>query len=78
MSDLPIPHIKFSDGGSAIHFSHANGYPPLCYKALLSPFEIDHTVIARASSSVRTRFIALSSLGMMFRGYCLNWEIRSL
>ena len=37
MSDLPIPHIKFSDGGSAIHFSHANGYPPLCYKALLSP-----------------------------------------
>ena len=46
MSDLPIPHIKFSDGGSAIHFSHANGYPPLCYKALLSPFEIDHTVIA--------------------------------
>jgi len=46
MSDLPIPHIKFSDGGSVIHFSHANGYPPLCYKALLSPFEIDHTVIA--------------------------------
>ena len=46
MSDLPIPHIKFSNGGSAIHFSHANGYPPLCYRALLSPFEIDHTVIA--------------------------------
>ena len=38
--------ISISDGGSAIHFSHANGYPPLCYKALLSPFEIDHTVIA--------------------------------
>ena len=46
MSDLQIPHIKFSDGGSAIHFSHANGYPPLCYKALLSPFETDHEVIA--------------------------------
>ncbi len=46
MSDLLLPHIKFSNGGSAIHFSHANGYPPLCYKALLSPFEIDYTVIA--------------------------------
>ena len=46
MSDLLLPHIKFSNGGSAIHFSHANGYPPLCYKALLSPFETDHEVIA--------------------------------
>ena len=46
MSDFSIPHIKFSDGGSPVHFSHANGYPPLCYKALLSPFESDHEVIA--------------------------------
>jgi len=46
MSNSPIPHIKFSNGSSVIHFAHANGYPPLCYKALLSPFEINHKVIA--------------------------------
>lgn len=29
-----------------LHFSHANGYPPLAYRALLEPFTRSHRVIA--------------------------------
>lgn len=31
----PIPHQDFGGTGQPLHFLHANGYPPACYKPLL-------------------------------------------
>jgi len=43
---MSIPYINFGGEGPIFHFSHANGYPPLAYRALLKPFRVDHEVIA--------------------------------
>ena len=40
------PHIVVSEAGPTFHFSHANGYPPMSYDALLSPFKDRYSVIA--------------------------------
>ena len=46
MTSPSAPHVELSNSGPIIHFSHANGYPPLAYRAMLSPFESSHKVIA--------------------------------
>lgn len=40
------PHISLGGQGPVLHFSHANGYPPLAYKAILDPLLDSHRVIA--------------------------------
>jgi pimeloyl-ACP methyl ester carboxylesterase len=39
-------HIHLGGEGELIHFSHANGFPPMAYKAFLEPFTGSHEVIA--------------------------------
>jgi len=46
MANFSAPNVKLSNSGPVIHFSHANGYPPSAYRALLSPFERRYQVIA--------------------------------
>ena len=46
MSMQESPHISLGGQGPLLHFSHANGYPPLAYKAMLDPFLDTHRVIA--------------------------------
>ncbi len=45
-SSLTIPHQKYGGQGPVLHFSAANGYPPLAYRALLEPLSKNHEVIA--------------------------------
>lgn len=40
------PLIDFGGSGALLHFAHANGYPPGCYRAFLEPFTARHHVIA--------------------------------
>lgn len=40
----PIPCIDFGSTGSPLHFLHANGYPPDCYRPLLELFATRHHV----------------------------------
>ena len=40
------PHIIVSENGPTVHFSHANGYPPMSYDALLLSFKKKYRVIA--------------------------------
>jgi len=42
----PIPFIDFGGSGQTIHFSHANGYPPLCYKPLLNLLSNNYHVLS--------------------------------
>lgn len=35
LGSLPIPFTDFGGTGAPLHFLHANGYPPDCYKPLL-------------------------------------------
>jgi pimeloyl-ACP methyl ester carboxylesterase len=42
----PIPYIDLGGSGKTIHFSHANGYPPECYKPLLSLLSKSYKVLA--------------------------------
>lgn len=44
--DEPVPHVKLGGTGPVLHFSHANGFPPLVYRALLEPFLESHEVVA--------------------------------
>lgn len=46
MSVQQSPYINLGGQGPVLHFSHANGYPPLAYKAILDPFLDSHRVIA--------------------------------
>jgi pimeloyl-ACP methyl ester carboxylesterase len=62
MSNFSAPHVKLSDAGSTIHFSHANGYPPLCYKGLLSPFMRDYRLIASLHRPLWPQFAEPSSM----------------
>lgn len=45
-SDAPAPHVNLGGKGPILHFSHANAYPPLAYRAFLEPFRESHEVIA--------------------------------
>lgn len=40
------PFVRLGGEGSLLHFSHANGYPPLAYNAFLQAFTDSHEVIA--------------------------------
>ncbi len=31
----PVPYVDYGGKGQSLHFLHANGYPPACYKPLL-------------------------------------------
>ena len=46
MANFSVPLVKLSCCGPTLHFSHANGYPPLVYRAMLAPFERDYKVLA--------------------------------
>ena len=41
-----IPTLDLGGSGSLIFFAHANGYPPLAYRALLEPLTATHHVVA--------------------------------
>ncbi|MEE9374333.1 MAG: alpha/beta hydrolase [Saprospiraceae bacterium] len=40
-----IPFTEFSKSGDVVHFAHANGYPPECYKTFLNAFSENNKVI---------------------------------
>lgn len=40
------PLIEFSGTGPVLHFAHANGYPPGCYRAFLEPLAARYQVLA--------------------------------
>ena len=42
----PIPFFDFGGQGPQIHFAHANGYPPECYRRLLASLLDDYRVTA--------------------------------
>lgn len=39
---MNIPHFDYGGAGTPLHFLHANGYPPECYKTLLEHLNEDH------------------------------------
>jgi len=41
-----VPWLDFGGHGPALHFAHANGYPPGAYRALLEDLAADHRVFA--------------------------------
>lgn len=41
-----LPTIAFGGEGPSLHFAHANGYPPACYRQFLSPLTAHFTVWA--------------------------------
>ena len=41
---MDIPHFDFGGTGQPLHFLHANGYPPECYKPLLELFKTQYHV----------------------------------
>ena len=41
-----IPRTIFGGHGQTLVFLHANGYPPACYRPLISMLAVDHRVIA--------------------------------
>ena len=62
MTRPSVPHLELSNSGPIIHFSHANGYPPLAYRAMLSPFESSHKVIASLHRPLWPQFEEPNSL----------------
>jgi pimeloyl-ACP methyl ester carboxylesterase len=40
------PLTDFGGAGEVLHFAHANGYPPGCYRAFLEPFAAHYRVLA--------------------------------
>jgi pimeloyl-ACP methyl ester carboxylesterase len=65
--DAPAPHVNLGGAGPLLHFSHANGFPPLAYRALLQPFLESHEVIASLHRPLWQPSPAPSSLG--------SWQI---
>jgi hypothetical protein len=45
---MTIPFIDFSSAGEELVFMHANGYPPDCYRPLLSRLAETYHVTAMA------------------------------
>jgi pimeloyl-ACP methyl ester carboxylesterase len=41
---MEIPHFDLGGNGNPLHFLHANGYPPACYKQLFELLKKDHHV----------------------------------
>jgi pimeloyl-ACP methyl ester carboxylesterase len=41
---MNIPHLDLGGGGLPLHFLHANGYPPGCYKSLLEVLQAQYHV----------------------------------
>ncbi|KAF0108857.1 MAG: alpha/beta fold family hydrolase [Anaerolineaceae bacterium] len=41
-----IPSLDFGGNGPALHFAHANGYPPECYRPLLAGLSAHYHVFA--------------------------------
>jgi pimeloyl-ACP methyl ester carboxylesterase len=41
-----IPFIDFGGSGPSLHFAHANGYPPECYRPLLTGLSAHYHVLA--------------------------------
>ena len=39
-------YLQLSNNGQALHFIHANGYPPECYKTFLGQFKDEFAVTA--------------------------------
>ncbi len=42
----PVPHLLLPGAGLPLHFSHANGFPPLVYQSLLEELQKEHQLIA--------------------------------
>lgn len=42
----PIPFDDFGGEGPTLHFAHANGYPPACYRRLIAPLTDHYHVLA--------------------------------
>lgn len=42
----PIPFDDFGGDGPTLHFAHANGYPPACYRRLIEPLTNQYHVLA--------------------------------
>ncbi|NOY98667.1 MAG: alpha/beta hydrolase [Chloroflexi bacterium] len=42
----PIPYTTYSGSGPTLHFAHANGYPPGCYRPLLTRLAAHYRVLA--------------------------------
>src|ERR1041384_3711000 len=40
----PIPYFDFGGSGRPLHFLHANGYPPACYKSFLELLQTQYHV----------------------------------
>ena len=41
-----IPFVEYGDNGSYIHFAHANGFPPGCYRPLLQLLSKKNRILA--------------------------------
>ncbi len=48
-----INHVKFGGTGELIHFAHANGYPPACYRAFLEPLTTHYRVVGMEQRPLR-------------------------
>lgn len=46
MPTSSIPYINFGDTGQPVFFLHANGYPPACYRPLLTQLAKTNRIIA--------------------------------
>lgn len=42
----PVPHLSVGGVGPVLHFSHANGFPPLAYTSLIEALKKEHQLIA--------------------------------
>ncbi len=42
----PIPFDDFGGEGPMLHFAHANGYPPACYRRMIAPMTDHYHVLA--------------------------------
>jgi pimeloyl-ACP methyl ester carboxylesterase len=43
---MPIPFDDFGGQGQLLHFAHANGYPPACYRRLMDKLAAHYRVLA--------------------------------
>ena len=41
-----MPFVDFGGSGPVLHFAHANGYPPRCFRRFLEPLTASHHVLA--------------------------------
>lgn len=41
---IPIPYFDLNGAGPSLHFLHANGYPPACYKSFLERLQTPYHV----------------------------------